>query len=324
MKRREFITLLGGAVIAWPLAGRAQQGVPVVGFVRSATDAGSAGIVEAFRQGLKEAGFVEGQNVAVEFYYADNRPDRLSSLITDLIRRPVAVIVGNTPSALAAKAATKTVPIVFASGTDPVRVGLVGSLNRPGGNITGVSFLVGVLGAKRLGLLHQLVPEATIIAALVHPNSRETESERSDLLAAAKAMAQRLLILDIGSERDIEPAIATAVRSGAGALFVGGGSFLTSHQDQLVTLATQHALPSSFILREPVAAGGLMSYGPNRGDAYRQAGSYVARILKGEKPADLPVVQSAKFELVINLKTAKALGLSVPLSIQQLADEVIE
>jgi putative ABC transport system substrate-binding protein len=324
MQRREFITLLGGATLTWPLAARAQQGVPVVGFVRSATAAGSAGFVAAFRQGLKEAGFVEGQNVAVEFYYADNRPDRLSSLITDLIRRPVAVIVGNTPSALAAKAATKTVPIVFASGTDPVRVGLVASLNRPGGNITGVSFLVGVLGAKRLGLLHKLVPKATIIAALVHPNSRETEAERSDLLAAAQAMAERLLILDIGSERDIKPAVATAVRSGAGALFVGAGSFLNSHRDRLVALATEHSLPSSFILREPVVAGGLMSYGPKRSDAYRQAGSYVARILRGEKPGEMPVELSTKFEFVLNLKTAKALGLDVQPTLLALVDEVIE
>jgi ABC-type uncharacterized transport system substrate-binding protein len=324
MRRREFITLIGGAAVGLPLAARAQQGVPVVGFIRSATDAGSAGIVAAFRQGLKEAGFVEGQNVAVEYYYADNRRDRLSSLIAELIRRPVAVIVGNTPSALAAKAATKKVPIVFASGTDPVQVGLVASLNRPGGNITGVTFLVAMLGAKRLELLHQLVPKATIIAALVHPNSRDTKAERGDLLAAAQAMAQRLLILDISSKGDIEPAIATAVRSGAGALFVGGGSFLNSHRDRLVALATEHALPSSFILREPVAAGGLMSYGPNRGDAYRQAGSYVARILKGEKPGEMPVAQSTKFELVLNLKTAKALGLDIQPTLLALVDEMIE
>ena len=278
----------------------------------------------ALRQGLKEAGFVEGQNVAVEFHYADNRPDRLSALIADLIRRPAAVIVGNLAPALAAKAATTTVPIVFVTGTDPVRDGLVTSLNRPGGNVTGVSFLVTTLGAKRLELLHQLVPKATTIAVLVHRNSSQAEAERSDLPAAAQAMGLRLLVLDVGSAREIEAAVATAVQSGAGALFVGGGGFLNSHRDRLVALAARHRLPASFVLRETVEAGGLMSYGPSRSDAYRQAGSYVARILKGEKPADLPVMQSTKFEFVINLKTAKALGLEFHPQLLATADEVIE
>jgi ABC-type uncharacterized transport system substrate-binding protein len=324
MRRRDFIKIVSASVAVWPLASRAQQGMPVVGFVRSAPAAGSEDIVAAFRQGLKKAGFVEGQNVAVEYHYADNRPDRLSAQIAEVIRRPVAVIVGNTPAALAAKAATTTVPIVFASGTDPVRVGLVASLNHPGGNITGVSFLVAVLGAKRLGLLHQLVPKATTIAALLHPNDRQAKAERSDLLAATKAIGLRLLILDVDSQRDIEPAVATAVQSGAGALFVGGGAFLNSQQDRLVALATRHALPASFILREPVVAGGLMSYGPSRGDAYQQAGSYVARILKGEKPSTMPVMQSTKFNFVLNRKTAKALGLDIPPTLLALADEVID
>ena len=266
----------------------------------------------ALRQGLKEAGFVDGQNVAVEFHYADDRADRLSALIADLIRRPVNVIVGNARSALAAVAATKTVPVVFVTGTDPVRDGLVASLNRPGGNVTGVSFLVTTLAAKRLELLHQLAPKATTIAALVHRNSPQAEAERSDLPPAAQAMGLRLLVLDVASEHEFEATFATILQSGAGALFVGGGGFLNSQRNRLVALAARHALPASYPLAEFVTAGGLMSYGPSLTDAYRQAGGYVARILKGETPAELPVMQSTKFEFVLNLKTAKALGLVVP------------
>ncbi len=325
MRRREFITLLGSAAAAWPLAARAQQpAMPVVGYVRSTTATGFAHQVAGFRQGLKEAGFVDGQNVAVEYRYGDNQLDRLPGLIAELIRRPVNVIVGNLQPALAAKAATATVPIVFVTGTDPVRDGLVASLNRPGGNVTGVSFLLSTLGAKRLELLHQLVPRATTIAALAHRGSSQAEAERSDLPPAAQAMGLRLLVLEVGSEREIEAAVATAVQSGAGALFVGSGAFLNSHRDRLVALTARHALPTSFILRESVFAGGLMSYGPGQTDAYRQAGGYVARILKGEKPADLPVMQSTKFEFVLNLKTAKALGLEIPPNILFTADEVIE
>jgi putative ABC transport system substrate-binding protein len=325
MQRREFIILLGGTAAAWPLTGRAQQPVvPVVGFLRSTTLADVPHWVTAFRQGLKEAGFVEGQNVAVEYRSADNQPDRLPALVTDLIRQPVAVIVGNTESALAAKATTTTVPIVFATGSDPVRDGLVASLNRPGGNVTGVSYFSGVLGAKRLELLRQVVPRATIIAMLVSPNTPVTEAERRDVQAAAHAIGQQLVIFDVTSGRDIETAFTTFVQHGAGALLVGTGGFLNSERDRIAALADRYALPASYSQREGAAAGGLMTYGTSITDAYRQVGIYVARILKGERPADLPVLQPTKFELVINLKTAKTLGLPIPSGVLAIADEVIE
>ncbi len=274
MKRREFITLLGGAAVAWPLAARAQQPVmPVVGFLRSATLADVQQWVTAFRQGLKEAGVVEGRNVAIEFRSADNHPDRLPALVADLIRQPVAVIVGNTDSAVAAKAATTTVPIVFATGSDPV------------------------------------------------PN---TEADRRDVQVAAQAIGQQLVIFDVSSDRDIETAFATLVQRGAGALLVGSGGFLNSNRERIVALADRHVLPASFSQREGVVAGGLMSYGTSITDAYRQVGIYAGRILKGEKPADLPVMQSTKFEFVLNLKTAKTLGLAIPDKLLALADEVIE
>ncbi len=298
--------------------------MPVIGFLRSTSPTDAPHLVIAFRDGLKETGFVEGQNVAIEFRYAEGRNDRLPALVADLIDRRVAVIVGNNPAAFAAKTATSTVPIVFAYGGDPVKDGLVASLNRPGGNVTGVVFIQGALGAKRLELLRQIVPKATTIAVLVNPNNPEAVSERSDVQAAALAIGQQLLVLDVSSDRDIEPAFATFVQRGAGALFVGTGAFFFSNRERIVALAARHALPASYAQREPVVAGGLMSYGSSLTDAYRQAGIYAGRVLKGEKPADLPVMRSTKFEFVINLKTAKALGLTVPQSLLVAADEVIE
>ena len=325
MQRREFITLLGGAVAAWPLNARAQQtGMPVVGFLRSVSLADAADLVTAFRQGLKETGYIEGQNVAIELRSAEGHLDRLPALVADLIRRPVAVIVGNYKAALAAKAATTTIPIIFATGGDPVRDGIVASLNRPGGNITGVTFLVSVLGAKRLDLLRQLVPKATLIAMLVDPGSTDTEAERRDVQAAAQAIGQQLIILDASSDRDIETAFATFVQRGAGALIVGAGAFMFSNREQLIVLAARHALPAIYTDREHAVAGGLMSYGPSIVDAYRQTGIYAGRVLKGAKPADLPVMRSTKFAFVINLKTAKSLGLEFHPQLLATADEVIE
>ena len=355
MKRREFITLLGGAAVTWPPAARGQQPeMPVIGFLRSAEFANVSHFVTAFRRGLKEVEFVEGQNVMIEFRSAEDRPDRLPALATDLIRRPVALIVGDLPSAIAAKAATTTVPIVFATGADPVTEGLVASLNRPGGNVTGVVFFNAVLGAKRLELLRQLVPKVTTNGVLVYPNNpsgadqsislgalklgelplpapREiayfyahTEAERREVQAAAQAVGQQLFILDVSSDRDIETAFTTIVQRGAGALLVGTGAFLNSHRERLVALAAHHGLPASYGWREAVVAGGLMSYGASITDAYRQAGIYAGRILKGERPADLPVMRSTKIEFVINLRTAKALGLDVPDKLLAIADEVIE
>jgi putative ABC transport system substrate-binding protein len=298
--------------------------MPVIGFLRSTTGAPFENLVTAFRRGLRETGFVEGQNVAVEYRYADNQRDRLPALIAELIRLPVAVIVANTSAAQAAKAATTTVPIVFATGSDPVRDGLVASLNRPGANVTGVVVFSSVLGAKRLELLRQLVPNATTIAVLVHPNTPVTEAERIDVQAAAQTLGQELIMADVSNERDIEAAFASFVQHAAGALFVGAGAFMNSHRDRVVALAARHMLPASYVVREPVVAGGLMSYGASQSDTYRQAGIYAGRILKGEKPSDLPVMQSTKFELVLNLKTAKALGLTVPPTLLALSDEVIE
>jgi putative tryptophan/tyrosine transport system substrate-binding protein len=325
VRRREFMALLGGAAAAWPVVARAQQPpMPVVGFLRSTSPADSTNFVTAFGQGLKEAGFVEGQNVVIEYRWAEGQNERLPALVADLIRRKVAVIVGAGVAMLAANAATTTVPIVFASGGDPVQDGLVASLNRPGGNVTGVVFTSSELGAKRLELLRQLVPKATTIAVLVNPHLPNTQRERSEVQAAAQAIGQQLLILDVSSDPEIETAFATFVQRGAGALLVGSGPFLFSNSERVVALAARHAIPAIYALREPVVASGLMSYGTSQSDAYRQVGIYAGRILKGEKPADLPVMQSTRFELVLNLKTAKTLGLEIPANLLALADEVIE
>lgn len=323
MKRREFITLLGGAVV-WPLAAGAQQLMPAIGFLRSTSLADAAHLTTAFRQGLQEAGFVEGRNVTVEYRSGEGHRDRLQAPIADFIRRPVAAIVCNAEAAHVVKAATATVPIVFATGTDPVRDGLVGSLNRPGGNVTGVTFFAGLLGAKRLELLRQLVPKAATVALLVNPGGPDAEAARQDAQAAAQATGLQFMSLDVGSDRDIERAFATFVERGAQALQFGSGAFFNSHREFIVALAAQYRIPAIYNWREAVAAGGLMSYAASITDAYRQAGLYAGRILKGEKPADLPVMQPTKFEFVLNLKTAKALGLDVPDRLLALADEVIE
>jgi ABC-type uncharacterized transport system substrate-binding protein len=330
VRRRDFLALLGGAVapaVLLPLAARAQQGaVPVVGLLRS-TRSGwryESSLVAAFGRGLKEAGLVEGQSVVIDARHAENQPERLPVLVADLIQRPVAVIVGDNISALAAKAATTTVPIVFATGGDPVKAGLVASLNRPGGNVTGVSFFSGELGSKRLELLRQLAPKATLVAMLMNPDTPTGEGERNDVRAAAQTIGQQLDVLNATSDRDIESAFATIVQRRAGALLVAGSAFLNSRTELIVALAARHAVPTMYFNREAVMAGGLISYGASLTEAYRQAGIYAGRILKGEKPADLPVMRSTKFELVLNLKTAGGLGLDIPPTMLALADEVIE
>ena len=324
MRRREFITLIGGAAATWPLAARAQQPTkPVIGFLRSTSLAVSTPMVTGFRQGLT-VGFTEGQNVAIEYRFADSQRERLPGLVAELIRLPVAVIVANNIAALAAKAATTTVPIVFATGSDPVVDGLVASLNRPGGNVTGVSFLSGLLGPKRLDMLRQLVPTAGTIAILVGTDTLEARIERRDVELAAQALGQQLIVAPVTSEGELDGAFTSIVERGAKALLVGTGPLLTSNRERIVALAARHAIPAIYALREFVEAGGLISYGASLVEAHRQAGIYAGRILKGEKPADLPVMQSAKFELVINLKATKALGLSMPPTLLAVADEMIE
>jgi putative ABC transport system substrate-binding protein len=327
MRRREFITLLGGAAAAWPLAARAQQrAIPVVGLLNGGSPEALAFRKAEFLRGLRETGYIENQNVAIEDHFADFRDERLPELAADLVRHRVSVIFsfGGPAASIAAKAATATIPIVFATGGDPVALGLVASLNRPGGNVTGVSFLVNALGAKRLELLRELVPTAATIGFLVDPTNPATESETKDMQDAAGVLGRRLMIVKASTEREIDAAVASLAQQRADALVVAAQSFFTSRRDQLVALVQHHALPAIYGNRELVAAGGLMSYGTNIPDAYRLAGVYVGRILKGEKPADLPVMQSTRFELVMNLKTAKALGLTVPLTLQYAADEVIE
>jgi putative tryptophan/tyrosine transport system substrate-binding protein len=323
MRRREFIAGLSAA--AWPVVARAQRPtLPVVGFLNTASPDGYAPMVAAFRQGLKETGYVEGQNVAVEYRWAEGQYDRVSAMAAELVRRQVAVIVANTPGNLAATAATTTIPIVFSTSGDPVRMGLVASLSRPGGNVTGVTQLHEEVAPKRLELAHQLVPMATIIAALVNPTYPNTEVELRDLQAAARALGLQLHVLHASTEHDFDTVFAISVQLRPGALVIGADAFLFSRSERLATLALRHAVPAIFQDHEFAAAGGLMSYGGSTLDTYRIAGTYTGRILKGERPSDLPVQQSTKIELFINLKTAKALGLTIPETLLATADEVIQ
>ncbi|TMJ94709.1 MAG: ABC transporter substrate-binding protein [Alphaproteobacteria bacterium] len=325
VKRRNFLEVLGGAAVAWPLAARAQQAaIPVVGFLRITVAAGSEPLVGAFRQGLNEAGFVEGQNIAVEYRWADDQDDRIPGMAVELVRRQVAVIVANGLAVPAVKAATATIPIVFTTGFDPVRTGLVASLSRPSGNATGVVFTQTDLSAKQLGLLHELAPKAAIIAVLGDPNQPELELELRDIEAAGRAIGRQILIVKAASEREFNAAFATVVQAHAGALLVRGSPLFLTRRRQLVALAVRHALLASYTSRDYVEVGGLMSYGPSITDAYRRVGIYVGRILKGAKPADLPVEMATKFDLVINLATAKAIDLDIPPMLLARADEVIE
>jgi putative ABC transport system substrate-binding protein len=328
MRRRDFIKVIGGAVAAWPIDARAQQAVlPVIGFVHGGSSDTFASWTAAFRKGLTEAGTVEGQNAIVEYHWLEGQYDRLPALMADLVRRGVAVIAtpGSNASALAAKAATATIPIVFGVGEDPVKLGLVSSLNRPGGNATGINFLTQEVTAKRLGLLHDLVPKAVRIAVLVNPaNSSSAEATVRELTEPARTTGLQIQVLNASTSREIEAAVATFVRERADALFVAGDGFFIARRVQFATLATRHAIPAAFPTRNFVEVGGLMSYSTDSLDTYRWVGVYAGRILKGAKPADLPVQQSTKFEFVINLQTARALGIEVPNSLQLLADELIE
>jgi putative ABC transport system substrate-binding protein len=325
MRRREFISLLGGTA-AWPVVARAQQpAMPVIGFLSGVSPGPFAQRLAAFRQGLSETGTIAGSNVAIEYRWAEGQYDRLPTLATDLVGRRVVVIVAYTDrAALAAKAATTTIPIVFLIGSDPIKLGLVTGLARPGENITGVSWFGVDLEPKQLSLIHELVPNATVIALLVDLNSPSAASLVSQMQTAARVLGVQLFVLSVRTPSDIDMAFASLVRERAGALVVGAGAFLVSRRDQIIALAARHAIPAIYGFREYSADGGLISYGNDIPDAFRRAGIYTGRILKGDRPADLPVQRATKFELVINLKTAKALGLDVPLRFQQLADDVID
>ncbi len=324
MRRRNFIALLGGAA-AWPLTARAEQpAMPVIGFLSGRSPAESATVLAAFRKGLSESGYADPQSVTIDFRWAEGRPDRLPELARQLVHRPVDLIAALGESGPAAKAATITIPVVFGSGGDPVQTGLVPSLNHPGSNVTGATFFTAALGAKRLGLLRELVPGAEVVALLANPDKSVGQVQIKDVTEAARALGQKLLVLDGGSDDKIQAAFAALAPQHVSALLVGADPFFDTRRDRLVALASQHRMPAIYQFREYAVAGGLMSYGTSITEMYRLVGVYVGRILKGEKPADLPVVRVTTFELVINLKTAKALGITIPQTLQVAADEVIE
>jgi putative ABC transport system substrate-binding protein len=323
--RRDFITLLGGAAAAWPVMARAQQPTPVVGFLNSSSSGGFSYLAAAFRQGLKETGYVEGQNVAVEYRWAEGQYDRVPTIALELVtHQQLAVIVANTPEVLAIKAAITTIPIVFTTASDPVQVGLVASLARPGANVTGITQLSEEVAPKRLQMMHELVPAATVIGVLVNPTNRQTEPLLKDLHTAADSLGLQLHVFNASAERDFEVAFATLAQPGPSALLIAPDGFFLSRSEQLAALAIRHAVPTAFNDRPFVTTGGLMSYGGSTAESYRLAGVYTGRILRGEKPADLPVQQSTKVELIINLKTARALGITVPITLLGRADDVIE
>jgi ABC-type uncharacterized transport system substrate-binding protein len=327
IRRREFVALLGGAAVAWPLAARSQQpAMPAVGILASVSPGPYGRFIEAIKQGLREVGFVEGRNVAIEYRWAGGQYDRLPQLATELVDRGVAVIilVGGGPTTAAAKAATATIPIVFNTGEDPVKTGSVSALNRPGGNATGISLLTVAMEAKRLQLLHELVPTAAVVAIIVNPNNPQADQQLHELQAAARTLGVQVETFKAATPNEIDNAFANVVQRRAGALHMAGDAFFNTRKEQFIVLSARHALPTVFSLREFPAAGGLMSYGPSIADAYVQQGIYAGRILKGEKPAEMPVQQAVKVELVINLQTAKTLGLSIPLPLLGRADEVIE